>query len=90
MGEGSREVPGSRPASCYNVVQSMLSLLTTDYRVHIGLNLERQHRTPTHHTPPEFIKYLLDTLPLYHQAGEGESSPVTSVGICEKKKMSDC
>ena len=89
VGEGSREVPGSRQhhVTMLSSQCCLYWLLTTDYRLHIRLNLERQHRTPTHPTPPEFIKYLLDTLPLYHQAGEGESSPVTSVGICEKKNV---
>ena len=55
--EGEGEGWSPVPASCYNVVQAMLSLLTTEYRVHIRLNLERQH---TPNTPAEFIKYLPD------------------------------
>ena len=65
---------GLVPASCYNVVQSMLSLLTTDYQVHIRLNLERQH---TPNTAPEFIKYLLDTTVSSGRRGRTRSSHIS-------------
>ena len=71
-------VPGrrSQAASCYNVVQSMLSQLTTDYRVHI--RHQTQHRTRVHQI---FAGYCIISL-----ARERESSVQSHQSfICEKK-----